>query len=84
MGLIRQEQKKKNQKKMKIELLVKLTLLNFAYQDLVEAIKTRKLLLTEIQDFIGRMEKEREEIESKSLDEKSLSKMEVPDHIRLG
>ena len=57
--------------KMKIELLVKWTLLNFAHQDLVETIKTRKLLLTEIQDFIGRMEKEREEIESKSLDEKA-------------
>ena len=68
--------------KMKIELLVKWTLLNFAHQDLVETIKTRKLLLTEIQDFIGRMEKEREEIESKSLDEKSLSKMEVPDHLK--
>ncbi len=74
--------KEKPKIKMKIELLVKWTLLNFAYQDLVEAIKTRKLLLTEIQDFIGRMEKEREEIESKSLDEKGLSKMEVPDHIK--
>ena len=68
--------------KMKIELLVKWTLLNFAHQDLVESIKTRKLLLTEIQDFIGRMEKEKEEIESKSLDKKSMSKMEVPDHIK--
>lgn len=74
--------KKEEPKKMKIELLVKWTLINFAFQDLVEAIKTRKLLLTEIQDFIGRMEKERAEIESKSLDEKSLSKMEVPDHIK--
>lgn len=68
--------------KMKIELLIKWTLLNFAYRDLVEAMKTRKLLLTEIQDFIGRMEKEREKIVSKSLDEKSLSKMEVPEHIK--
>ena len=38
--------------------------------------------MTEIQDFIGRMEKEREEIKSKSLDEKSLSKIEVPDYIK--
>lgn len=68
--------------KMKIELLVKWALLNFAYQYLVEAIKKRKLLLTEIQDFIGRMEKEREEIESKSVGEKSLNKIEVPDHLK--
>ena len=68
--------------KMKIELLVKWTLLNFAYQDLVEAIKNRKLLLTEIQDFIGRMEKEREEMESGLSGEKAQGKMEVPEHLR--
>ena len=75
--------KKKEPKiKMRIALLIKWTLLNFAFQNLVEAIKTRKLLLTEIQDFIGRMDKEREEIESKLSGEKAQSKIEVPEHLR--
>lgn len=68
--------------KMKIELLVKWTLINFAFQDLVEAMKTRKLLLTEIQDFSWRKEKESQEIRPGLPDEKTQSKIEVPEYIK--
>ena len=67
---------------MKIELLIKWTLLNFAYQDFVEAMKDRKLLLTEIQDLIGRMDKEREKIEPQLSSEKAQGKIDVPDHLK--
>lgn len=46
---------------MTLELLIKWTILNFAFVDLVEAMKRRKLLIVELQDWIKKLDEKQDQ-----------------------
>ncbi len=66
---------------MTLELLVKWTILNFAFLDLVEAMKKRKLLIAELQDWIERLDMEKQEAAAKDKAEIEGRLAETPRHI---
>ncbi|RJQ18642.1 MAG: hypothetical protein C4560_07055 [Nitrospiraceae bacterium] len=68
---------------MTLELLVKWTILNFAFLDLVEAMKKRKLLIIELQDWTERLDMEKQEkINAVDNTERGATLAETPPHIR--
>ncbi len=67
---------------MTLELLVKWTVLNFAFLDLIKATKRRKLLILEIQDWIERTDSEKTESEEKRQPESQPATKDVPAYLK--
>jgi iron(II)-dependent oxidoreductase len=76
------EKQKDDKPFMTLELLVKWTILNFAFLDLMETIKNKKLLIVDIQDWIQRLDKEQQEKEGLKKTEKEIGISEAPLHLR--
>jgi formylglycine-generating enzyme required for sulfatase activity len=67
---------------MRLELLVKWTILNFAFTELVESIMKRKLLILELQEWIERLDKETVISEESYGTERKTGITDAPSHIR--
>ncbi len=67
---------------MTLELLVKWTILNFAFQSLVEEMKNKKLLIVDLQYWIERQDKEKQGLEDLTRTEKDAGITEAPSPLR--
>ena len=68
---------------MNLELLVKWTIINFAFTDLVTAMKRRKLLIVEIQDWIERVDEQRRHDGRAEQEERASDGLQIPSHIKV-
>ncbi len=67
---------------MTLELLIKWTILNFAFLDLMEAMKARKLLVVELQEWIERLDSERQDMDIKRESREQTGITEAPSYLR--